>query len=386
MVRVVRLKVSRDFVIGFSRTTLYSKWILDDGGAEPGDEVIVIDKMRKSVGMGFYEGVGAIGVRLLKFGGEEPIEDVIRRNLEFAIKRREFYPFDSMRIVNADGDYLPGLIIDRYRNVAVIQSSSVGMDRYIRYIGNLLKRLNIADYIYVKNTQRSRLDAGLELYSEWLTEPMEEVIIEEDSVKFKVNVVKGQKTGFFLDHRLNRIELSKYSHNMKVLDLFSYTGGFGIQCLAKGATKAVFVEEDEAAIELLRENLKLNNLSDKAEIIHSRVEDFLLDVKKINSDIIIIDPPALVPRRKDLNKGLNKYGNILREVVSKSQKGTLIFASCCSYFVKIDRFKSLIEKTCSELNKIVYYFGGVRSTSPDHIYKASDRELQYLKAFLFRVE
>lgn len=385
MVKIVRVKKEAENYIAKGRLTIYSKWIQDDGGAEKGEEIILVNKNRKTLGIGFYENIGAVGVRLLKIGLEEDIEEVIRKNLIIAYKNRDFYPFSSKRIVNADADYMPGLIVDLYNNTAVIQSSSIGMDRYIEYIANIIRKEKIAEYVYLKNDQRSRLEAGLEKRREWIREAADPIItIKEDKALFNVDIKNGQKTGFFLDQRINRIELGKYGEGKKILDLFSYTGGFGVHLLIRGASKGIFVEERPYSAELLKENIRLNKLEDKADVYEGRVEKFLSENNE-KFDIIIVDPPALVQSRDKIESGVKKYRDILSDIFNHITKG-LIFISSCSYFIKPGMLrKEIIEWTAQNKNINIVYLGEVKGPSPDHFSRPIDKELRYLKAYLIKL-
>jgi len=385
MVKVVRLRQGVKSRVLSGCLTIYSKWILDDGGAEPGEEVLVYTHDGEEAGIGFYEGVGAVGVRLLTLGYIMDALDALKDNILRAIHRRRFYQYDSKRIVNADADMLPGLIIDLYRDIAVIQSTSIGMDLRIGYIKDILLRSGVANHVYVKNTQRSRLDAGLDIYSEWVTPRYDgDIVIREGEAIFIVDVEGGQKTGFYLDQRINRIELSRYiDPSMRILDLYSYTGGFGIHMLKAGAGKAVFIEEDRDAVEILERNLKLNGVYGRAEVLNDRVEKTIQELED-RYDFIVIDPPALAPKRDHVKGGIGKYRWILGEA-SRLAKGSLIFVSSCSYFITRDILRrDIIEHVYRDRRR--YYLGGVRGASPDHMVDPSSIELDYLKAYLIYID
>ena len=385
MVKVVRLRRGAEKQVLNGLLTIYSKWIEDDGGADPGEDIILVDSRRKTLGIGFYEGIGAVGVRLLKIGTEEDVADIIRRNILYAYRKREFYPFDSKRIVNADADYLPGLIIDLYRDTAVIQSSSIGIDNRLDLIAMTLRRSGIANYVYVRNDQRSRMEVGLERWRGWLLKGDETVLtIREGKAIFKVDIEEGQKTGFYLDQRINRLEAGLYSGNRRILDLYSYTGGFGVQALVNNAKKTVFVEETPRSIELLYENLKINNVLERAEVYEGRVEKFLEESKE-KFDVIISDPPALVQNRDNLERGVNKYRGILGDIVKHVSRG-ILFVSSCSYFITQEILKKeVIDKVLDESRRRYSYLGMVRGAAPDHMHRSIDKELRYLKGYFIYI-
>ena len=386
MVKIVRIRRQADDII-FKKgvLTLYTKWIMDDGGADPGDEVIIETYDRKSIGIGIYDGIEPIGVRILSIQKIKPIDEVIKENILRAYNFRRRFGWNSFRLINSDSDYMPGLIIDIYNDTAVIQSGSIGFDHYLDYIANILTSMNIAEKVYVKNTQRSRREAGLKIWSEWIRGKGDFIeTIKEGEAIFKIDIEKGQKTGFFLDQRLNRLEIGLYSSDKEVLDLFSYSGGFGIHSLLSGAKKVVFVEEDKYAVELLYENLKLNNIPEEnVRIYNGRVEKFFEENKE-KYDVIISDPPAFIQSRSNIRKGTEKYIEILKNVLSISKKGTILFFSSCSYFLKRNKFLDMIENTFRKLNLTPLYMGGIRGASPDHPHRL-DNELDYLKAAYLRI-
>ncbi len=377
MVKIVRLKKK----VGKIRSTIYSKWVFDDGGAEPGDEVIIETYDRETIGIGIYDGVGAISVRILSRGRIRPVREILEDNILRAYHLRRKFGWDSYRLVYSDADDLPGLIIDVYGDTAVIQSGSIGFDKYLHTLAEILDKHGIASKSYVRNDQRSRREVGLEIWRDWIHgRGDEEIIISEGRARYKVNIELGHKTGFFLDQRINRLEIKNYSMKSRVLDLYSYTGGFGIQALLHGAEKAVFVEKDPQAIEYLEENLKLNNLQNRhIEIIEDDVYQFL-DRDDERYGLITVDPNALIQSRDEIRIGVERYQNLYSKAYDKLEYGGIAFLSSCSYFLKPDKFLEVI----SNLNPKPQLLGRLRGASPDHPYKPDTPELQYLKAIYIR--
>ena len=373
MVKIVRLKKR----IPKIRNTIYSKWIFDDGGAEPGDEVIVETYDRETIGIGIYDGVGAISVRILSRERIKPLSKIIEENIVRAYKLRRRFGWDSYRLVNSDADNLPGLIIDIYRDTAVIQSGSKGFDKYLHTIAEILEKQGIANKTYVRNDQRSRKEVGLDIWRDWIYgEGDTEIIIKELGAKFKVNIELGHKTGFFLDQRINRLEIKRYSRGCRVLDLFSYTGGFGIHALLNGAHKVVFVERDPTAVEYLEENIKLNSLDkSRLEIVCSDVYQYL-EMESKRYELITVDPNALIQRREEIRTGTKKYKMLYSKVYDQLEYGGVAFLSSCSYFLKPEKFLEIIKG----LNPNPKLLGRLRGASPDHPYRVDTPELQYLKA------
>ena len=382
----VHLKPSARSLVETGVLTIYSKWIEKVEDADRGDYVEVYLE-GELVGSGFYEDVGAVGVRLILSGGVKSVEEVIVRRLEEAYRlRRLLLNWDSYRLVNADGDHLPGLIIDVYNDIVVIQSSSMGFDRHINIVLDwVIERLR-PRMVYLRNDQRSRREAGLPverrvIYGSGSTT----TIIEEGEARFLVDVDKGQKTGFFLDQRINRLKLGEIVwEGARVLDLYSYTGGFAIHALLNGASEAILVEESEYAVEGARMNLKLNGLQKSANVIMSRVEDFLRRDHR-RYDIIVSDPPALIPNRESKIRGLEAYRRLYNEVISKVEPGGILVASSCSYFLGLEELLEILRDAALAHNreaKILWIHGA----SPDHTSRPQDQFLRYLKVVFLSVE
>jgi len=372
MVKIVRLRRRARIL-----PTIFSKWVYDDGGAEPGDEVLVETYDRKTVGIGIFDGVGAISVRLLSRYSVKPVKELIHENISKAYNLRRRLGWDSYRLINSDADDLPGLIIDVYRDTAVIQSGSMGFDKYLHIVAEILYKQEIARRTYVRNDQRSRREAGLEVWRDWIYGDGDtEIIIREEEAIFKVNIETGHKTGFFLDQRINRLEVRNYCRGNKALDLFSYTGGFGIHALLNGAEKVVFVEKDPTAVEYLDENIKLNNLDkEKYEIVNSDVYQHL-ETEEYRYGLITVDPNALIQSREETEAGIKRYTKLYTKAYSLLERGGVAFLSSCSYFLKQEKFLGIIR----ELQPTPKLLGMLRGASPDHPYRLDTPELQYLKA------
>jgi len=366
---------------------VYNKWIINrEGELIQGNIVKVLNEKGNLIGYGFYENIGAIGVRILS-REEINLDEILSRiynAYKFRIDKLKLKSF--YRLVNSDGDLLPGLIIDAYENIAVIQSSSIGFDKILYKIAEMLiNKLNFKT-IYVKNDQRSRIEAGLRVWKKIIMgEKRTRTIINEGNVKFHVDVENGQKTGFFIDQRPNRIELEKYvESNMKVLDLYSYTGGFGIHAAIKGA-KVVMIEESEYAVNEAIRNIKLNNVEDKCKVIKCRVEDYMTTCKdKFN--IVICDPPALIQKIEDKRRGKRAYLKLYESTMKILERDGLLIASSCSHFISRNEFLDLIWKASIKAGRKVKLIGEVRGASPCHVARPRDKHLMYLKVAFLQVE
>mgnify|MGYP000164957622 CR=1 FL=1 len=361
---------------------IYSQWIRKVEGKPPrGSLVEIFDLEEKRLGKGFYENIGAIGVRLLSYEDEpitlQTIIDRICKAEKFRKERlrlRSFY-----RIINADGDLMPGMIVDKYEDIIVIQSSSIGFDKILEPLAKAILRELNAQTVYAKNDQRSRREVGLNVWRGTIAgERKTRTLVEEGAAKFYVDVEKGQKTGFFIDQRYNRIELEKYvSEGDKVLDLYSYTGGFGIHAAVKKAN-VVMVEESNYAICEAKRNAKLNEVLDRCKIICGRVETYLEESNE-KFDIVIADPPALIQSRERKKEGLIAYLNLYEAAIHKVKSGGLLVASSCSYFINEEEFMKMIWKAARRAERNLKLAGKVRGTSPCHAARPRDKHLMYLK-------
>ncbi|MEM4475386.1 MAG: RsmD family RNA methyltransferase, partial [Fervidicoccaceae archaeon] len=280
--------------------TIYSKWVNGDPSLGVGEYVRVLYR-GELVGYGFYEKIGAVGLRLLAYVGEDPpedLEELIAWRLEAALARRKMSresEESGYRLVYADSDGMPGLVVDVYNDVAVVQSTSWGWDKHAELLARSLVEVTGCRRVYLKNDQRARKTFGMPIFSGFLMgEGPPETVIIEGSARFLVDLARGHKTGFYLDQREARLRLSRMKlDGMSVLDLFSYTGAFAIHALLAGASHAVMVEEDLDALEVMQRNLAMNGLEGRGMPLRARVERLLdsLVAKRRKFDVVISDPP-----------------------------------------------------------------------------------------------
>jgi len=371
---------------------IYLKWLRRiEGDVTPGDLVTVVDDKGEFLATGFYEGIGAMAARILTTDPDEEVnEEFFRDRLLRALKFRKRLKLEnSYRLCHSEADMLPGLIVDVYSNIAVVSSTSIGMDRMLSMIGDLLMEILEIDAVYVKNDGRTRKELNLPVWRGKLVgNGSQKTVIEEGNAKFRVDVLRGQKTGFFLDQRENRILISKIiPGGAKVLDLFSYTGGFGIHAALGGAEHVIMVDESEYACEEAKGNAVMNGVLEKVSIVQSSVRDWTEAAKKREKrfDIVIADPPALIPSRDMINTGTKTYFAVNTAAIELVERDGLLFTFSCSHFMSITRFRKLIMEAAQKAGRRIQFLGGVRGQTRDHPIDPIHPWTAYLKGYLVRV-
>ena len=385
--RVVRVRgEGARLVERYGALMVYRKWV-ERGGAEHGELVVVENSRGDLIGCGFYDEVGPVALRLVELhtcsfsSPKEALYHLLERSYAARTRLGLAGPEKGYRLVHSDGDYLPGLIVDIYADLAVIQLSSAVWDRYRGEIVKALVDVVGVRHVYEKSTQRTRLDIGLKPFERLLYGEKTATTIREGEALFFVDARLGQKTGFFLDQRMNRLEFGELAEG-RVLDLFSYTGGFGVHALVNGAEEAVFVEEDERAVKILRKNLEINRVADRARIVNDNVWSFL--GKQADSalyDAMAVDPPAFIPHPGARQQGIRAYRRLYTRAIRLAKEGALVFLSSCSSHLQRQEFSMIVAEAFQRARRSFTPLGDVRGMPPDHPVRPSAPHLAYLKAF-----
>jgi 23S rRNA (cytosine1962-C5)-methyltransferase len=357
------------------------------GRAAPGDIVTVVAADGSFIGKGFWNPHSQIRVRVLTFAPEAVDEQWLRRRLQYAlVLRRAVVPpqTDAYRLINADGDMLPGLIVDRYADVLVLQISSLGMQRLKPVLLALLQELTDAAHIFEKTEGHSLESEGLKPQVLWHRGGVDApVIIRENGLRFAVDVREGQKTGFFLDQRDNRRLLGAYAAGKTVLNCFSYSGGFSVYAAQNGAA-TISVDISEAAIALAKQNFELNNLPAASHgFVAANVFEYLREAAG-PFDVIVLDPPAFVKNRQHLQKGARAYKDINRLAMQKIAPGGLLLTCSCSSHVDAGLFRKIVFSAAQEAGRECQILAQP-SQPPDHPINIYHPEGEYLKTLLLRI-
>lgn len=347
----------------------------------PGDILPVYSFDGKILGSGYFHPENSIAGRMVTFTAENPLE-AIRQNLKAALDlRNTFVPTEARRLVNAEGDGLPGLIIDQYGDVIVMQIHTAGMEKLKNFFVDELVRLLKPRAIYQKCTAAARRQEGLEdakglLYG---TETPE-VTITEHGVPYIISIVEGQKTGFFLDQREMRKKILELSHGKRVLNCFAYTGGFSLAALKGGASLVHSVEISEEACKLAHRN---NFDPARHTIFQADAFDFLRN-KPLDYDIVILDPPAFAKKRADVVMAAKGYREINRLAIQKMPPSSLLLTCSCSSYIDPTLFQQLIFQASFDAQRTVRILGR-HIQAPDHPISVYHPEGVYLKSFLLYI-
>lgn len=362
------------------------------GNPAEGDIVGVYTSEGEYVASGHYQ-IGSIAVRVLSFSGDPQDPDFWYDAILNAYRLRESSIKEGTncyRLVHGEGDGLPGLIVDYYDGVCVLQAHSVGMFRSKKQITEALKRVygDGLKAVYDKSSGTAPFKAGLDLIDGYLYKADgfdgAETTALENGHRFIVNWEEGQKTGFFLDQRENRALVERYSRGRNVLNLFCYTGGFSIYALAGGAIHVDSVDSSAKAMSLVDRNVALNGFKEHTGYCSDAME-FLAGVKEGSYDLIIVDPPAFAKHRGALKNALRAYQRLNAAAISKVSSGGFVFTFSCSQVVDREAFALMVFSAAAQTGRRVRIVGRLMQ-GPDHPVSIYHPEGEYLKGLLLYVE
>lgn len=375
-------------------------WIFDNeiasimGSFEDGDIVLVHDFDGYPMGKGFINRNSKIRVRLMTRNTEQDINDeFLRKRLENAWEyRKKTVDTSSCRVVFGEADFLPGLVIDKFSDVLVVQSLALGIDKFKEKIVDILKDILEKDGIHIRGVyERSdakvRKNEGLERIKGFIGNEFDtNVEIVENGVKYYVDVKEGQKTGFFLDQKYNRLAIQKLCKDARVLDCFTHTGSFALNAGIAGAKEVTGVDASQLAVNQATENAKLNGLDDKVKFICEDVFELLpkLEEEGEKYDVVILDPPAFTKSRSSVKNAVKGYREINLRGLKLVKDGGFLATCSCSHFMEYELFTKTIGQAARSAHKRLRQVE-YRTQAPDHpILWASD-ESYYLKFYIFQV-
>ena len=375
----------------------YHPWVFSGaikkiyGEPVEGDVVDVYDNKNTLLGVGHYQ-PGSIAVRILAFENITPDAEFFRERIKSAIAfRKAIGIFDNpdtnmFRLVHAEGDNLPGLIIDYYNGVVVMQMHSVGMYRMRNEITSILTELLGTRLIAIYDKSESTIPfmSGIKPVSGFLYGSSESAIVTENGFKFKIDCTSGQKTGFFIDQRENRKLLESYTSGRDVLNMFGYTGAFSVYAM-KNARSVHTVDSSESAIRLADENIKIN-FGDDPRHQSFRLDAFeYLNEIKDKYDLIILDPPAFAKHHNVLANALQGYKRLNIKAIEQIRPGGIIFTFSCSQVVTKENFRKSVFAAAANTGRKVRIIHQLVQP-PDHPVNIYHPEGEYLKGLVIHVE
>lgn len=363
-----------------------------DGEPEEGEIVDVYTSKKEFIALGHFQ-VGSIAVRVLSFKQEEVNPEFWVRKLEVAYDLRKRIGLaenptnNTFRLVHGEGDNLPGLIIDIYANTAVMQAHSVGMHVYRMDIANALSQVlgDTIDNIYYKSETTLPFKAGLGQENGFIKGGSSDNIAQEYGLKFHVDWLKGQKTGFFVDQRENRALLERYAKGRSVLNMFCYTGGFSFYAMRGGANLVHSVDSSAKAIDLTNKNVELNFSGDSRHTAYAEDAFKYLDKMGDQYDLIILDPPAFAKHRDALRNALQGYRKLNAKAFEKIKPGGILFTFSCSQVVTKDNFRTSVFTAAAMSGRSVRILHQLTQPA-DHPVNIYHPEGEYLKGLVLYVE
>ena len=354
-----------------------------EGDPAPGDLVEVKDARGRFIGRGYINPRSQILVRLLTWQDEAIDEAFLRRRIQSAIDLRKRWAPDAEahRVVFGEADLLPGLIVDRYGEILVVQFLTAGIEALSDTVVNLLLDLLRPSGIYARNDSPARQLEGLERTSGFLRGQFETTLqISEGGVRLWVDVAGGQKTGLFLDQRENRLRVRSLAEGREVLDAFCYTGGFGLHAAAAGAVSVLGVELSKDAAALAVRNVELNGLGGVVRILEGNAFDELrsLDRDGARFDLIILDPPAFTKGKEALESAIRGYKEINLRAMKLLREGGILVTCSCSYHLSAELFREMLAEAASDAHRR-FRLIEFRTQAQDHPVLLNVRETHYLK-------
>ena len=384
-------------------------WVFDgeitriDGTCENGDIVDVFSRKGRYLGSGFLNGHSRIRVRLLSRNANDRFDEAFwRRRVRYALDYRRtvmgLTDFRCCRLIFGEADTMPGLTVDRFENVLSVQVLSLGMERVKDLIFRALVE-TLAGYgeridaIYERNDVALREKEGMTQYKGFYplpglrTDLDGTVIITENGIRYAVDYRNGQKTGFFLDQKYNRMAIRKIAAGRRVLDCFTHTGAFALNAAAAGAERVCAVDVSADAVELVKKNAALNGLEDRMDFLRVDVFDLLTDMAnagRCDYDFIILDPPAFTKSRETVKNAVRGYKEINCKAMKLLPRGGYLATCSCSHFMTEELFVNMLHDAARDAEVSLRQVEA-RQQAADHPILWNVPETNYLKFYIFQV-
>lgn len=375
-------------------------WIYDNeiasimGSFKNGDIIGVHDFDGYPLGKGFINQNSKIRIRLMTRNSRQEINtEFLRQRVKDAWEyRKKTVDTENCRVIFGEADFLPGLVIDKFKDVLVVESLALGIDRFKLEIIAFLKEVLLEDGIkirgvYERSDAKVRLNEGMERVKGFIGEEFDtKVEIIENGVRYIVDVKDGQKTGFFLDQKYNRLAIQKLCKGARVLDCFTHTGSFALNAGIAGAKEVIGVDASQLAVDQATENARLNGLE---KIVSFRCRDVFELLPELESagekfDIVILDPPAFTKSRNSIKNAVKGYREINLRAMKLVKDGGFLATCSCSHFMSYELFTETIHQAAKNVHKRLRQVE-FRTQSPDHPILWAADESYYLKFYIFQV-
>lgn len=375
-------------------------WVFDneiakmEGNFENGDMITVHDFDGYPMGQGFINLNSKIRVRLMTRDVSREIDrDFLYERVKNAWEyRKKVVDTGSCRLIFGEADFLPGLVVDKFSDVFVVESLALGIDRLKEQIIEILKEILRQDGIevrgvYERSDAKVRQNEGMERVKGFIGKEFDtNVQIEENGVKYLVDVKDGQKTGFFLDQKYNRLAIQKLCKGARVLDCFTHTGSFALNAAVAGAREVTGVDASELAVEQASKNAILNGVQDRAKFLCRDVFELLPELEKKGEkyDVVILDPPAFTKSRSSIKNAVKGYREINLRAMKLVKDGGFLATCSCSHFMSYELFTETIGQAARNVHKRLRQVE-FRTQAPDHPILWAADESYYLKFYIFQV-
>ena len=386
--------------VGTGHPWIYAQEIISKS-AEPENGALVdaLSENGRYLGTGLYSRKSKIGLRLISRNANDRFDaEFWKRRIRYAWDYRRTVmggDVSCCRVIFGEADGFPGLTVDRFSNLLVTQTLSVGMERLKDVIFPLLAEVlresgERIDGIYERNDVAIRALEGLEQGKGWYELPGEEhpqstvTEICENGIYYAVDFENGQKTGFFLDQKYNRLAVARLAKGRRVLDCFTHTGSFALNAARGGAEHVTAVDVSESAVEMARENARRNGLEDRMDFVAADVFDLLPELKKGEYDFIILDPPAFTKSRKTVGRAEKGYKEINLRALKALPRGGYFATASCSHFMPSELFVKMLRSAAQDANVELRQIEA-RQQAPDHPILWNVPETDYLKFYIFQV-
>lgn len=355
---------------------------------QPGEQVLVQGANGKPLGTAFVNPHTLICARLIS---RDPAQWFTRRLLEQRLQQAESlrqsrFEQHCYRLAYGDSDGLPGLVIDRFGEDAVVQISNAGMEHFKQDLHELLHARHGLRRVFFRNDAKLREAEGLAISLESPDDPQPaDLQLVENGVQFRVPALGGQKTGWFYDHRQNRALLRHYVPGKRVLDVFSYVGGWGVQAACFGASQVTCVDSSQSALEQAQRNAALNGVDDRMATLCGDAFEVLKALREQEEkyDVIVLDPPAFIPRRKDIEAGEAAYSRINQQALQLLRPGGILVSASCSMHLQRERLLDILRAAGRTIDRFVQVIEQGHQGA-DHPILPAVPETDYLKAFFVR--